>query len=53
MRGIFLAKGPSFKQGFVNPWIKMVDEYQVFLEVLGIQGEPHEGTYERVQDMFA
>ena len=29
MRGIFFANGPSFKSGFVNPWIKLVDEYQV------------------------
>ncbi len=53
MRAIFFAKGPSFKAGYVNPWIKLVDEYQVFLHVLDIQGEEHEGTFERVEGMFS
>ena len=29
MRGIFWAIGPSFKKGYRQPWIKLVDEYQV------------------------
>lgn len=34
------------------PWIRLVDEYQIFLKVLGLQGMPHNGTWSRVQDMF-
>ncbi len=53
MRAIFFANGPSFKSGHVSPWMKLVDEYQVFLSVLNLEGEEHEGTWERVADMMA
>ncbi len=53
MRGIFFANGPGFKPGFVNPWIKLVDEYQVFLRLLDIQGEEHQGDFSRVEGMLA
>ncbi len=33
MRGIFVASGPAFKSGVIVDWIKLVDEYQIFLEV--------------------
>ncbi len=33
MRGIFIASGPAFAQGKTVDWIKLVDEYQIFLEV--------------------
>ncbi len=33
-------------------WKNPYHYFQVFLEVLGIEGEEHEGTWERVQDMF-
>ncbi len=33
MRGIFIASGPAFKSGVIVDWIKLVDEYQIFLEV--------------------
>ncbi len=52
MRAIFFANGPSFKSGHVGPWMKLVDEYQVFLSVLGLEGEEHEGTWERVEDLL-
>jgi len=52
MRAIFFANGPSFKKGFVNPWIKMIDQYQIFIKVLNIKGEKHQGNFTRVQDMF-
>ncbi len=52
MGAIFFANGPAFKAGYTNPWIKMVDEYQIFTTILGIQGEEHEGTWERVEGML-
>ena len=53
MRGIFVASGPKFQSGNkIVPWIKLVDEYQVFLEVLGLKGRPHNGTMSRVEGMF-
>jgi len=52
MRAIFFANGPSFKAGHINPWIKLIDEYQVFVHVLGIEGEEHQGDFDRVADMF-
>ncbi len=30
MRGVFVANGPAFKEGVRLPWIKLVDEYQVY-----------------------
>ena len=52
MRTIFFASGPAFKKGHSHTWIKLVDEYQVFLHVLGIKGESHNGTWNRVKGMF-
>ena len=42
----------KFQSGYEAPWIKLVDEYQIFLHVLGLQGDPHNGTWTRVKDMF-
>ena len=56
MRAIFIANGPKFKSdGSTVPWIKMVDEYQVFLMALNLEdkAEPNNGTKERVQNMFS
>jgi len=52
MRTIFFARGPAFKRNHETQWIRLVDEYQIFLYALGIKGEPHNGTWERVTDMF-
>ncbi len=33
MRGVFVASGPDFRSdGAVVEWIKLVDQYQIFLE---------------------
>ena len=52
MRSIFYALGPKFKPGCSAPWIKLVDQYQVFKHVLGIDGEEHSGSWDRVKDMM-
>ena len=53
MRTVFFGKGSGFRTGVTVPWVKLVDEYQVFLHLLGIEGEEHEGTWDRVKDMMA
>ena len=52
MRAAFMAQGPSFKTGHQHRWIRLVDQYQIFLKALGIQGEQHNGTWENVKDMY-
>ena len=52
MRGIFYAMGPSFKSGYAQEWIKLVDEYQILARVTGAVPEPHSGNWERVQGML-
>lgn len=53
VRGIFMAIGPAFKQGYNQSWIKLVDEYQVFTHVLDIEGENNMGNWDRVKGMFS
>jgi len=53
MRGIFLAKGPDFKStGSEYPPIKLVDVYQVFTHLLGLDPQPNNGTWEDVKDLL-
>ncbi len=50
MRGVFMARGPGIAaDNKVTDWIKLVDEYQLFCYLLGIQPEQHNGTWARVQ----
>ena len=54
MRGIFMARGPSFRSdGAVVPWIKLVDEYQIFLRAIEIEGLPNKGSKERIESFFS
>ena len=52
MRTIFYGAGPGFRRGITVPWIKMVDQYQVFAHLLGIDGEENMGNWERVRPML-
>ena len=52
MRAIFMAIGPAFKSNYANPWIKLVDEYQVMMAAVNALTAPHNGTWERVRCMF-
>ena len=48
-----MAIGPNFKKGHTHQWIKLVDEYQIMINVLkNIQPEFNEGNWNRVKDMF-
>jgi predicted AlkP superfamily pyrophosphatase or phosphodiesterase len=53
MRTIFYAMGPSFNQGYVQDWIKLVDEYQILAYMTGTIMEEHSGNWDRVKNMFA
>ena len=52
VRAMFMAIGPDFKKGYSQPWIKIVDEYQIMMKVLDIEPLENEGNMERVQSMF-
>ncbi|XP_053652061.2 glycerophosphocholine cholinephosphodiesterase ENPP6 [Cherax quadricarinatus] len=52
MKGIFFAKGPAFKCGWTIDPIHIVDIYQVLSHVLGVAPQPHNGTWERVREIF-
>ena len=52
VRAAFMAIGPDFKEGYSQPWIKLIDEYQIMMKVAKVQPLDHEGNMERVQDMF-
>ena len=52
VRAAFMAIGPDFKKGYSQPWIKLVDEYQIMMKVVKVQPLEHEGNMERVQGMF-
>lgn len=52
MRGIFYARGPSFKTNFINPPIEMIDHYNIFCHILGINALPNNGSWSRVKNMM-
>lgn len=52
MRAIFIARGPAFKKKLIHPPLHMVDHYNVFCHILGIEPLPNNGSWSRVKDMF-
>jgi hypothetical protein len=52
MRTIFMAVGPDFKANHTHQWIKLVDEYQIFMKVLNVNARSHSGNWDRVKDML-
>lgn len=44
MRAIFIASGPSFRQGVVLPAFDNVDVYPLLARLLGIPEQPNDGT---------
>lgn len=52
MKGIFFAKGPAFKCGWIIDPIHVVDVYQVLTHVLHLTPQPHNGTWDRVKNIF-
>ena len=44
MRAVFVARGPSFREGVVLPPIDNVDVYPLLMRLLGLPPRPHDGT---------
>lgn len=49
MRTIFMAKGPAFKKHYQGEPIHLVDVYQIYAHVLGIEPQPNNGSWSRVR----
>uniref|UniRef100_A0A0K2TR93 Ectonucleotide pyrophosphatase/phosphodiesterase family member 6like [Oryzias latipes] n=1 Tax=Lepeophtheirus salmonis TaxID=72036 RepID=A0A0K2TR93_LEPSM len=54
MRGVFMAKGPDF---VVDPnetynAIELVDLYQMFCFLLGVEPQPNDGLWSRIRDLL-
>lgn len=52
MRAIFLASGPGFKKNFVSPPFYNVELYQLMCNILGVNPNPHNGTWSKVSPML-
>uniref|UniRef100_A0AC35FH19 Ectonucleotide pyrophosphatase/phosphodiesterase family member 6 n=1 Tax=Panagrolaimus sp. PS1159 TaxID=55785 RepID=A0AC35FH19_9BILA len=54
MHGIFMARGPAFKVDHTIPPLKIVDVYQIVMNVLGVEpGHKHNGTWSDVENMLS
>ena len=52
MRAMFYAMGPSFRSGYRQDWIKLVDEYQIIAAASGTVPRGHRGDWNRVKGML-
>ncbi|XP_075053229.1 glycerophosphocholine cholinephosphodiesterase ENPP6 [Mixophyes fleayi] len=52
MRGFFLASGPDFKVNYRAAPIRAVDVYNVMCKVLGMEPQPNNGSWSRVECML-
>ncbi len=44
-----MAKGPSFKKHYQGEPIHLVDVYQMYAHILGLEPQPHNGSWSRVR----
>lgn len=52
MKPFFIAKGPSFKQGYVCKPFDIIDIYPMICHLLGIPPAPNNGSLDSVKDVF-
>lgn len=52
MQGIFFAKGPAFKRGYIQPSFINIDVYPVIAHILGLQPAKIDGSIEEVKGML-
>lgn len=52
MHGIFYARGPAFKEGYVHPTTENVNIYPLLAKILGLQPAETDGKLENVQHMM-
>ncbi|CAD5221849.1 unnamed protein product [Bursaphelenchus xylophilus] len=54
LSGIFMARGPAFKQDYKASPLDLVDVYQLALNIIGVEaGHPHNGSWEHVEELLA
>lgn len=52
MQGIFFAKGPAFKQGYIHESFMNIDIYPIIAKILGIQPSKVDGNIDEVKGIF-
>lgn len=52
MQGIFFAKGPAFKKGFVHESFMNINVYPIIAEILGLQPAKIDGNLDEVKGLF-
>ena len=52
MWSVFFARGPAFREGFVNEVFDVVDLYPLMCNLLGIEPLPNNGSFENVKMML-
>ncbi|KAE9556526.1 hypothetical protein FO519_000220 [Halicephalobus sp. NKZ332] len=53
LNGIFLARGPAFKVEHTIPSMEIVDVYQLVMNILGVEANKHNGTWETVEELLS
>jgi len=53
MGSIFIAKGPSFRKGYINTAFENIQLYNVMAKILGIEPAPNNGTLDDVMFLFS
>lgn len=52
MKPFFVAKGPSFKEGYISSPFSTIDIYPLLCHVLNITPAPNNGSFDRVKELL-
>ncbi|NET42154.1 hypothetical protein [Okeania sp. SIO2B3] len=52
MHGIFIASGPSFKEGLLVESFQNIEVYNLMAKVLNLKPAPNDGNFDSVQAML-
>ncbi|CAL1586000.1 unnamed protein product [Knipowitschia caucasica] len=53
MHPVFVARGPAFRQDFVQPSMQSVDLYPLMCHILSLPPSPNNGSLSRVRDLLS
>lgn len=53
MHPVFVARGPAFRQDFVQPSMRSVDLYPLMCHILSVPAAPNNGSLMRVKDLLS
>lgn len=53
MHPVFVARGPAFRQDFVQPSMQSVDLYPLMCHILSVRPAPNNGSLMRVKDLLS